>query len=211
MITQNLKKYNEACEELWNIFTHFYNIENDWDLCDFHEDLMHEIFNLTIRRRFGLKNGVSSSHFIHRNPVDNLLISATAPEVPCWISASYQNWQKHIIQDLTSPLLFIDAFSFEGAHWPRYFKYVLCKYEDKYNVLLYYKDIIATVTNNLQAQSIQDVDLLQAFNQCVAEHFDLEREDIVMNAFLKKMFNYFNEKIIVFWKDVNANNHLAPK
>jgi hypothetical protein len=91
----------------------------------------------------------------------------------------------------------------EGALGPRHFSYILCQYKEKYNVIIHYNEITATIINSLQSQTIEDSELPLAFNRCVSSHIDLIEDDAAVRTFFERLFNFFCMKIHEFWRKQN--------
>ena len=206
VITQYLREYCSAREELWNLFAEFYDVENDWELVDFHDDVTHLFFNLSVGRKFGLSSDISPSRRMPRMPLREILVSARTPEIACLISQSFQNWQTIKANKLPPALYFVDPFSFEGAFWPRHFSYILCQDNEKNNVLFPYLDVTAVVrkgeqSNNMNTNMSKHVkkELVTKFEQCVGNSFAKESNDSQMELFLERVFCFLNERISSYY------------
>ena len=53
-ITSDFKKYRRCLHSVWNDFTHRFDVDQDWDLCDLFADIGCSIFDIYIAEKFNI-------------------------------------------------------------------------------------------------------------------------------------------------------------
>ena len=124
-ITSDFKKYRRCLHSVWNDFTHRFDVDQDWDLCDLFADIGCSIFDIYIAEKFNIPQGLKAKQYQHRmSPVKEILVKPQKG-VSGYCSDNINYWVEYDYISSNEYFYWVDFYDFNISDANRSFKYVL--------------------------------------------------------------------------------------